>query len=144
MARMTPHTPHTRHTRHTRHDDSPPKGREDIFAALFAVIEARRQADPGRSYVASLLAGGPPAIGRKVVEEAGEFVEAAVAGHGPGAVVHECCDLLFHSFVLAAACGVGLEELRAELARRFGASGLEEKRARTAAAPPEDGVEARD
>ncbi|WP_406671954.1 phosphoribosyl-ATP diphosphatase [Natronospira sp.] len=101
----------------------------DILAALDAVIEARRQGDPESSYVAGLLAAGPAKIGRKLGEEA---VEALIAGieESPDALRDEIADLWFHSLVLLAARGLDSRDVLAELERRFGLSGVEEKRRR--------------
>lgn len=73
-----------------------------------------------------------PAIGKKIVEEAAEVVEAAAELGEPGHhhLTHEAADLVYHLLVLLAWRGVGLEEVEAELARRFGISGLDEKASR--------------
>ncbi len=99
------------------------------LARLCETIEARRHAAPETSYVASLLAGGPEKAAKKLGEEAVEAVLAAAAGDR-AALVHESADLLFHLLVLWAACGVAPADVMAELARREGVSGLEEKRRR--------------
>lgn len=71
-------------------------------------------------------------IGAKVLEEAAEFVEAAGEPDEAGRqhTIYEAGDLIYHSLVLLAARGIRLAEVEAELARRFGVSGLEEKAAR--------------
>ncbi len=103
----------------------------NILARLSAVIEDRKAARPPGSYTSRLLDGGPPRIGAKIREEAAELVEAAEAQPAdPGAIVHEAADLLYHALVLLAACNLGLADVEAELARRFGISGLEEKASR--------------
>ena len=43
---------------------------------------------------------------------------------------HRRQDLVFHLLVLWAECGVTIEDVRAELRRREGLSGIEEKKAR--------------
>ena len=101
----------------------------DILERLQAAIEARRGADPGSSYVASLNAKGLDAILKKVGEEATETVIAAKAGER-GAIVHETADLLFHCLVMLGWHGVALSEVLAELERREGRSGIEEKDSR--------------
>jgi phosphoribosyl-ATP pyrophosphohydrolase len=104
-----------------------------VLAQLMSVIEDRRARRPTGSYTVQLLAGGSEAIGAKVLEEARELVEAARAA-GPGGrqpVIHEAADLLYHLLVLLAHGGVLLDEVEAELARRFGVSGLEEKARRS-------------
>ena len=72
---------------------------------------------------------GTEAIGAKVLEEAEELVEAA-RDKGPGEVVHEAADLIYHAWVLLAEAGVTPEDVRKELAKREGIGGLEEKRSR--------------
>ena len=101
----------------------------DILARLEAAIAARRGADGGTSYVASLNARGLDAILKKVGEEA---TEAVVAGKGGVRhdVVHEVADLWFHCLVLLAWHGIPLAEVLAELERREGRSGIDEKASR--------------
>lgn len=92
-----------------------------------------RQANPSESsYTSKLLSGGVEKIGGKVLEEAAELVEAAgePAEEGRQHTIYEAGDLLYHTLVLLASRGVRLEEVESELARRFGASGLEEKASR--------------
>jgi phosphoribosyl-ATP pyrophosphohydrolase len=103
----------------------------EVLEALERVISGRKGGDPARSYTARLLAGGPPAAGAKVTEEAGELVRAAT-GEPDDRVVAEAADLLYHTLVLLACRGVTLDQVEAELARRFGVSGLDEKAARRA------------
>jgi phosphoribosyl-ATP pyrophosphohydrolase len=99
-----------------------------------SVIAARRDRPPeGRkSYVVALLEGGVPAIGAKIAEEAGEVVEAAAEPGDAGRdhLIREAADLVFHTMVLLGHRHVGWEEVEAELARRFGLGGFEEKAAR--------------
>ena len=92
-------------------------------------MASRKGGAPERSYTSRLLAGGVPAIGAKVTEEAGELVQAA-AGEGDDRVVAEAADLVYHMLVLLAARDVPLARVEDELARRFGVSGLDEKAAR--------------
>lgn len=101
----------------------------EVFGSLERVIAARKGGDPGRSYTATLLAGGVNAAGAKVTEEAGELVRAA-AGETDERVVSEAADLVYHVLVLLACRDISLEQVEAELARRFGVSGLDEKAAR--------------
>ncbi len=97
---------------------------------LFATIEARRGGDPETSYTARLLAGGTPEVARKVGEEATECIVAALQGDGPE-TVRESADLLYHLLVLWADLGITPDEVFAELERREGVSGIEEKKRRT-------------
>jgi len=100
-----------------------------ILERLEAAIAARRSADPSSSYVASLNAKGLDAILKKVGEEATEAVIAAKGGERR-AIVHEMADLWFHCLVALAWHGVPLAEVLAELERREGRSGIEEKNSR--------------
>jgi phosphoribosyl-AMP cyclohydrolase / phosphoribosyl-ATP pyrophosphohydrolase len=96
---------------------------------LAALIHQRRTAPSGKSYVRTLCDGGAPAIGAKVREEADEFARA-IEGEDEGRVVSEAADLLFHALVGLELRGVALSGVVDELARRFGTSGLDEKRRR--------------
>jgi phosphoribosyl-ATP pyrophosphohydrolase len=96
---------------------------------LFATIAARKNADPGSSYTAKLLAGGKTVCAKKLGEEAVETAIAAVS-QDSRAVAQESADLLYHLAVLWAACGVRPEEVYAVLAQREGRSGLDEKASR--------------
>ena len=98
----------------------------DTLERLAAVLEARKGADPESSYVARLYAKGLDAILKKIGEEATETVMAAKDGDADK-IVHETADLWFHSLVLLAQQGLGPQQVLAELERRFGLSGLEEK-----------------
>ena len=104
----------------------------DTLARLAAVIESRRGGDPDQSYVARLFAKGPDSILKKIGEEATETVMAAKDGDRVR-IVHETADLWFHSLVMLAWYGLTPAEVLAELARREGLSGLDEKAGRKAA-----------
>ena len=105
-----------------------------MMRALSEVI-LRRKEDPGleRSYVASLLNGGVEKIGAKVMEEAAEVVEAAGEPGGAGCehLVKEVADLVFHAVVMLRFRDTGWEAVEAELGRRFGMSGIDEKESRS-------------
>ena len=102
---------------------------KDIFAELTAVLLARREADPQSSYVASLYHKGLDTILKKVGEEAAETIIAA-KNTDRRQLVYETADLWFHSMVLLISQGVEPKDVLDELERRFGCSGLEEKRNR--------------
>ena len=104
-------------------------GGTDILGELFGVLKSRKGADPKESYVASLYDKGLGAITEKIEEEAGELKEAAEA-EGPKEIIHETADLWFHTLVLLAQKGIGVESVLGELERRFGTSGHDEKRSR--------------
>ena len=103
---------------------------EDILDALFQTILDRQGADPSSSYVASLYDKGLHKIAEKVGEEAIETVIAAV-GKDNAEVIGESADLIFHLMVLWAELGLSPDDVRAELARREGISGIEEKNSRS-------------
>ena len=98
----------------------------DILNKLAEVLEERKGADPESSYVAKLYDKGLDAILKKIGEEATETVMAAKDGEAEK-IIYEIADLWFHSMVLLAQQGLKPEQVLAELARRFGLSGLEEK-----------------
>ena len=98
----------------------------DILQQLAKVLEERKSADPDSSYVAKLYDKGLDAILKKVGEEATETVMAAKDGNREQ-VVYETADLWFHTLVMLAQQGLGPDDVLAELDRRFGLSGLEEK-----------------
>jgi phosphoribosyl-ATP pyrophosphohydrolase len=100
-----------------------------IFKNLFDVIENRKMRDPSESYVASLMHKGTDKINSKIMEEADETCRAAVEDD-KNHLTYEICDLLFHTFVLAGYKNITLEEIEAELERRFGTSGHTEKASR--------------
>ncbi len=91
-----------------------------ILSRVMATIEERKRNRPSGSYTARLLDEGMDRIGAKIIEEAAEVVEAAGAGRPElhREVIHEAADLVYHLLVLLAHCGVTLEEVETELARR--------------------------
>lgn len=96
---------------------------------LSATIEARKGADPDSSWTAKLLAKGPEKCAEKFGEEAVEAIIAAVKNDREN-LVYEAADVLYHLAVMLAARDVTLDEVLAELDRRAGTSGLDEKAAR--------------
>ena len=97
-----------------------------------AVIEDRRVNRPEKSYTTRLFEGGIDKIGQKIIEEAAEVVEAAgePGDDGRAHTIREAADLVYHLFVLLGHREIALAEVEAELARRFGFSGLDEKASR--------------
>ena len=106
---------------------------------LERTIAARAVKPNEKSYTSQLLAGGLPKIGVKITEEAGEVVEAAGEAGDAGRehFIREVGDLVYHLLVLMQHCNCTLDDLEAELARRFGVSGLVEKASRKPGAAPE-------
>jgi phosphoribosyl-ATP pyrophosphohydrolase len=101
----------------------------NVLYRLAETLEARKGAEPGSSYVASLYAKGQDAILKKIGEEATETVLAAKGGDKL-ALVRETADLWFHCLVMLAHAGLGPDDVLAELRRREGISGIDEKAAR--------------
>ncbi len=122
---------------------SSPLTSQDALARLAAVIESRKAAnggDPEASYVARLLHKGPDSFLKKIGEEATEVVMAAKdADHGgdKAKLVYEVADLWFHSMIALAHYGLAPADVIAELQRREGMSGIEEKSLRKAIAREE-------
>ena len=102
---------------------------DDILQAVYEVIRERK-ANPGEnSYTASLMTKGIDTILKKLGEEATELVIAGKGGDREE-TVYEAADLLFHTLVLLGYRDIPLDAVYAELRRRFGTSGIAEKKAR--------------
>jgi phosphoribosyl-ATP pyrophosphohydrolase len=101
----------------------------DTLERLYETIKSRKGGDPAVSHTAKLFAKGRAKIAQKMGEEAVELAIAAVS-ETRDEVISESADLVFHLLVLWAELGVTVEDVRAELRRREGQSGIEEKKAR--------------
>jgi len=115
-------------------EQNPMQGHNPILHRLEEVIRSRKGGDGGSSYTASLMQKGIDAILKKVGEESTELVVAAKGGDR-SQTVYEAADLLYHLLVLLAYHDIPLDDVLAELSRRFGRSGIEEKRSRSGGAP---------
>jgi phosphoribosyl-ATP pyrophosphohydrolase len=104
-------------------------GLYETLERIAATIESRKGDDPRKSYVAGLMKKDEDALLKKIGEEATETVLAAKGGERL-ALVREVADLWFHSLVLLARHGLGPGDVLAELHRREGISGIDEKAAR--------------
>ena len=100
-----------------------------ILQRLGQTLAQRRSADPATSYSAGLFNRGEDAILRKVIEEAGECLLASKQGDKLG-LVREVADLWFHTLVLLTWHGLTPDDVLAELRRREGISGIDEKASR--------------
>ncbi len=98
----------------------------DVINRIYQTIVARKNANPQSSYVASLFARGNKKIAQKIGEEATEVVLAS-AGGDRKEIIHESADLVFHLMALWVTYGITPDEIGAELVRREGVPGLEEK-----------------
>ncbi len=105
------------------------QGLAETLERIAAVIESRRGGDPQTSYTARLLGDNEDAVLKKIGEEATETVLAAKGGDQLQ-LVRETADLWFHCLVLLARRGLGPGDVLAELHRREGISGIDEKAAR--------------
>jgi phosphoribosyl-ATP pyrophosphohydrolase len=104
---------------------------DQVLARLADIIDSRHGGDPEKSYVARLLAHAPDSVLKKIGEEATETVMAAKDGDS-ARVIGETADLWFHCLVMLSHFGLRPEQVLAELDRRAGMSGLEEKALRKA------------
>jgi phosphoribosyl-ATP pyrophosphohydrolase len=102
----------------------------DILRRLSQTIESRRGNDPASSYVAGLFSKGHDAILKKIGEESAETLLAAKDGDKLH-IVRETADLWFHCLIMLAWHGIGPDDVLAELRRREGISGIEEKKSRS-------------
>ena len=102
----------------------------DTLLTLEATIRDRRTADPASSYVAKLSARGRAKIAQKLGEEATETVIAAIRDDR-AEITSEAADLIFHLLVLLTDADIPLDDVRAELRRREGVSGIDEKASRS-------------
>jgi phosphoribosyl-ATP pyrophosphohydrolase len=100
----------------------------EVIARLEVVIENRKGSDPSTSWTAMLLAD-PVLAGRKLIEEAGEAVEAAQSGDGDH-LAAEAADVIYHLLALLAAAGVSPDAVAAKLEAREGTSGIAERASR--------------
>ena len=103
--------------------------KDDVLARLGEVIASRRSTRPEGSYVSTLFSQGEDAILKKLAEEAAETVLAAKGGDKLN-IVRETADLWFHSLLVLAWYGLKPEDVLAELRRREGIPGTEEKASR--------------
>lgn len=101
----------------------------DPLTRLADTIAARKDADPASSWTARLLSEGPERAAEKFGEEAVEAVIEAVRGDRER-LTAEAADVIYHLLVMLASRDVALDDVLAELARREGVSGLDEKASR--------------
>ncbi|GAB4203646.1 MAG: bifunctional phosphoribosyl-AMP cyclohydrolase/phosphoribosyl-ATP diphosphatase HisIE [Sandaracinaceae bacterium] len=100
-----------------------------LLVRLERVLAARASATADKSYTKSLLVAGAPKIAAKIREE-GDELARAVESETDLQVVKESADVLYHLMVGLLHRGLSLRDVEAELARRFGVSGHDEKAAR--------------
>jgi phosphoribosyl-ATP pyrophosphohydrolase len=105
------------------------QGQAETLERIAASINERKGGDPAKSYVAKLFAQGEDAMLKKIGEEATETVLAAKSGDRLH-LVREVTDLWFHCLIVLARHGLGPGDVLAEMQRREGISGIDEKAAR--------------
>lgn len=104
---------------------------DDTLDKLMAQVHERAAQLPADSYTTKLIQGGVAKMGAKIMEEAQEVVEAAAENALDNQhLIYEACDLIYHTWVLLGSRGITVDDLRSELERREGTSGLVEKNSR--------------
>ena len=104
-------------------------GQVETLERIARVIKERKRGDPAKSYVAKLFAQGDDVMLKKIGEEATETVLAAKSGDRLH-LVREITDLWFHCMIVLERHGLGPQDVLAEMQRREGISGIDEKAAR--------------
>lgn len=100
-----------------------------VIENLYHTIQDKKNDDPKKSYTAKLLQGKENSMLKKIVEEAGEFT-FAIKDNDKEEIVYEAADLLYHSLVALASRNISPDQVKQEIARRFGLSGIDEKNSR--------------
>ena len=100
-----------------------------IIEELQKILNSRKSEMPENSYVSLLFKRGNSEINSKIIEEANEYVEA-VNSNRKREIIHEAADLWFHNLVSLTLNDIQVSDILEELNRRFGVSGLEEKKSR--------------
>lgn len=100
-----------------------------VIENLYHTILDKKNDDPKKSYTAKLLQGKENSMLKKIVEEAGEFT-FAIKDNDKEEIVYEAADLLYHSLVALASRNISPDQVKQEIARRFGISGIDEKNSR--------------
>lgn len=101
----------------------------DIFDNLFNTIQDKKFDSTEKSYTASLFAKGENQIGKKIVEESSELA-FAIKDKDKKEIIYEAADLFYHTLVGLSFSNITLDEVRTELLRRVGTSGIDEKNSR--------------
>ncbi len=100
-----------------------------ILKELQNILNSRKQEMPENSYVSLLFQKGDSEINSKIIEEASEYIEA-VNTKNKNHIIHEAADLWFHNLVSLTLNDIQVSDILEELNKRFGVSGLEEKKSR--------------
>jgi phosphoribosyl-ATP pyrophosphohydrolase/phosphoribosyl-AMP cyclohydrolase len=100
-----------------------------VLDNLYHTIQERKNDDPTKSYTAKLLQGKENSMLKKIVEEAGEFT-FAIKDNDKEEIVYEAADIVYHMMIALASKNIDPDQVKQELSRRFGLSGIEEKNSR--------------
>jgi phosphoribosyl-ATP pyrophosphohydrolase/phosphoribosyl-AMP cyclohydrolase len=92
------------------------------------ILERKNSTSQKKSWTKKLLEDQELLL-NKIQEESAELVEA-IKSESNKEVIHEAADLLYHSLVGLASRDISPDEIRQELNKRFGISGIEEKESR--------------
>lgn len=116
----------------TNISQAPQKDEAELYSivdTLYHIIQDRKSADPSKSYVSKLLHGKENSMLKKIAEEAAELC-FAIKDKDEKEIIYEAADLLFHALVALGSKNIHPDHVRQELTRRFGQSGIEEKKSR--------------
>ena len=105
-----------------------------VIDTLYHIIEQRKTANPKESWSAKLLQGDENSLLKKIVEEAGEFC-FAIKDDNEKEIIYEAADVTYHMLVALASKDINPDRVKQELARRFGLSGIEEKKGTVSTCP---------
>ena len=94
--------------------DTPPAFQ---YQGLMELLQGRKDCPREGSYTSYLFEKGTDKILKKIGEEATEVIIAAKDGDKPN-TVYELADLAYHAMVLMTEMGIGLEDVKTELASR--------------------------
>lgn len=100
-----------------------------VLDRLYHSLQEKKNVSPSKSYTALLYAKGDNGICKKIIEEASEFV-FALKDNDKTQIINECADLVYHVLVGLSDKNVSIDLIRSEIKKRFGVSGLDEKRSR--------------
>lgn len=101
----------------------------NVLDKLYHTLQGKKGADIATSYTALMYSKGENTIGKKIAEEAAEFA-FALKDNNEGEIIYECADLLYHSLLALSYRDISPDRVMQELQRRFGISGIEEKKNR--------------
>ena len=101
----------------------------NILEQLDIVLKERKHKDSSQSYVSSIYDQGNNGINAKILEECNEYIESTAKAN-PSDMIHEAADLWFHTLVSLSLNELSSSDILKELERRFGLSGIDEKKLR--------------